>query len=148
MNLLKRTNIGRTAQHASPIPQRIVITKFDNLPTCPSHSSSRTQPIPIKPSKNGHLESSYETDEEVDRAQYDLATWNMYMLITSARRLRAANRSLDSSETSATCAESIEEQPPVPQVYRDQVYIHTQPTGFGESTYDECYDGIFELDPE
>ena len=151
MNLLKRTSSGRASEHASPIPRRIIITKIEDLPSCPSGSSlkPRTQPIPIKPSKTSHRESSYESDEEVDRAQYDLATWNMYVLITNARRLRAVARSLDGSITGDTSSESSEEQPPVPQVYRDQdLYIPTESTDLDESSDDECYDDIFELDPE
>ena len=150
MNLLRLGATSGRADH-SPIPKRIVITKMDNHPDCQPRTlkpKSRTQPIPIKHSEA--TESDYtESDEAVDRAHYDLATWNMYMLITNARRLRAANQGLDESSTSASSTEvSVEDQLPAPRVYRDQECIEPRSTDLDESSYDDCYEGIFDLDTD
>lgn len=112
----------------------------------PRPSRSITQPIPIKTTKSRR---PYESGEEADWAKYDLATWNMYVLIVSARRFRAAERSLNGScarVTGTSCIESIE-QPPVPQVYRNLEPVSVSPE-LNEAPYDGCYGDIFELDDD
>lgn len=150
MNLLKLGATSGRADHSS-IPKRIVITKIDNLPPCQPRTSkprSRTQPIPIKPSEATKIDYNA-SDEAVDRAHYELATWNMYMLITNARRLRAANQAQDARFTSASSAEtSEEEQLPAPRVYRDQESIETRSTDLDESSYDDYDEGVFDLDTD
>lgn len=71
------------------------------------------------------------------------------MLITNARRLRAANQAQDARFTSASSAEtSEEEQLPAPRVYRDQESIETRSTDLDESSYDDYDEGVFDLDTD
>ncbi len=132
---------------ASPLPpKRIVISK--DLPSVPSLSMDlrRSQPIPIKKCER---EPSQHEEEEVDTAPYDLATWNMYILITNARRLRAFSRS-----TSGDCSY----EDPVAHVVQPVVaeVDGTVQESFSDSvspdlhqpSFDEYYhDAIFDLDP-
>ncbi len=52
-----------------------------------------SQPIPI-PIISRKIERD-EEDEVVDTSYYDLKTWNMYILIVTARRLRASIQARD-----------------------------------------------------
>jgi hypothetical protein len=53
-----------------------------------------SQPIPI-PIINRKSERDEEEDEVVDTSYYDLMTWNMYIRIVTARRLRASIQARD-----------------------------------------------------
>lgn len=54
-------------------------------------SKQSSQPIPIKVS-NSKRECQESNDISSDVAYYDMRTWQMYNLITEARRIRAYNR--------------------------------------------------------
>jgi hypothetical protein len=87
--------------------------------------------------------------------KYDLATWNMYVRIVSARSLRAASRTEEDERSSkASCTstqwsvnarprsvsltEASEEHSPLSE---------PEPTDLDQSFDDECYsDTFFELD--
>jgi hypothetical protein len=147
MNFLKRsTHSGRSAEDASSIPKRIVITKLETLTARPTPPSKITQPIPIKQDKN-HRES-YEPDNEANAAKYDLATWNMYVLITNARRMRALSSISGSTTCTSSTESSVNEKPPVPQVYTIEGYDEAVSPDLDDSSSDDCYDDIFELDYE
>ncbi|KAL7508301.1 hypothetical protein ACHAXN_005371 [Cyclotella atomus] len=79
-------------------PNGMVVTKGTG-----SHlqTQTRSQPIPIKSTKN-EQDSSNQYDDVDTEAKYEMATWNMYVLITTARLRRAMNRSVDESLVEAT----------------------------------------------
>ena len=143
MNLLKRiTHSGQAVQETSSHPpKQIVLAKTST--DIPGPSRSSTQPIPIKATKSW---GQYESDEEAEWAKYDLATWNMYVLIVSARRFRAVERSSNDCTQHVTSTESIE-HPPAPRVHRNHEPVAVSPE-LNEAPYDGCYGDIFELDDD
>lgn len=147
MSSLRRNSHSCPGSASSPMPpKRIFITK--ELPSL--SRQSRSQPIPIK--KNCGREP-YDSDDEVDTAQYDLATWNMYVLITNARRLRAYHRRARGCGHGSTYqrAAPIEMTPLVSELNRTVCRGFDDPasTELHPSSWDECHHdcGVFDLDP-
>lgn len=146
MDSLKSNSHSWPVTALSPMPpKRIFVTK-----EIPSLSRpARSQPIPIK--KCGR--EPYDSDDEVDRAQYDLATWNMYVLITNARRLRASSRrSRDFGHCLAYEKAPVHEMPPLVSELNRTVCQGFDDPGSPElhqSSYDERHHecGVFDLDP-
>jgi hypothetical protein len=159
-NILKRIASGEA--ECAPLPKHVAITKIES--PLPRHTlNARTsQPIPIKFSSKAARLESYAFDEQERQAEkYDLATWNMYVRIVSARQLRAANLNQlvedEKSSSHDSCTQSIvnsrprsvsiteesDEHPPVPPV------DEPRPTDLDELSHNECYaDTIFELELE
>jgi hypothetical protein len=121
-----------------------------------SHQTQpRSQPIPIKHTyTKNEIERNNPYDDADTQAQYEMATWNMYVLITTARRLRALNCGIN--ETS--CKESAVlklNQPSATEIdwsrRRDCNNPFSSPVASPElhqPSVDDCCDGVFELDLE
>ena len=122
-------------------------------------SQSRSEPIPIKYGRRG---SDYDQQSmEMSVAKYKLATWNMYILISTSR-LHARKDDLDASnrqEIEEVTAESPTTTPNVKghqdqdgcnptdsDSEDDQGNIHRNTSFKQTQSYDYSYDGVFSLD--
>ncbi|KAL3805854.1 hypothetical protein HJC23_007815 [Cyclotella cryptica] len=146
MSSHKRNSRSCPGSALSPMPpKRIFITK--DIPSL--SRQSRSQPIPIK--KCGR--EAYDSDDEVDTAQYDLATWNMYVLITNARRLRAHSRRARGCGHCSTYQTASSNEIPslVSELNRTVCQGFDDPVSseLHSSSCDEFYHdcGVFDLDP-
>lgn len=154
MKQLKRnTHSGRESTELSSTQMQTNKRIFTSQDLAPSHALSRSQPIPIQ-SKMDQPKSDDPYDQVDTQAQYDMATWNMYVLITNARRLRALNQGISGSFIEAPNHTSIEAhegcilQPSTSQVERLRGQGCVTPfSPVHQPSFDVCQDGIFELDP-
>lgn len=150
----KRVYSGQSTRSSSQRmpPLKRIVTSQD---PASSQSSRRSQPIPII-RKSDEIESDDPYDEVVKAtAQYEMATWNMYALITTARRLRALNQ--------APCGSPIRISPlQMKRQIHDNIITVDQSRSPGCGTpfspavsplhqpslkENTCYGDIFELDP-
>ena len=135
-------------------PNKRILTSQD---LTPAQALARSQPIPIQP-KLDAPKSDDPYDEVDTQAQYDMATWNMYVLITTARRLRALNQGISVSPIEAPIRTSIKThegcilQSSASQVERSRGQGCGTPfspvmSPVHQPSFDAGHDGIFELDP-
>lgn len=133
---------GRTADVSSHLAS-------DDILSSSMQTQSRSQPIPIKHSKK-EPESIDPYDEVDTQAQYDMATWNMYMLITTARRLRAIHRNMNGFAVQAPVVAIV--KPSISEIDESRRQGSTNPFSPAlspeprQSPFDLCYDGVFELE--
>lgn len=118
-----------------------------NPPTFTMQPKSRSQPIPIirDEAKRDYVEE----DSGKFMSKYDMATWNMYLLITNARRLREKSRQLDAASEFIESSSAIHiSQPSSPEPGLDttsQGYI-SPGSGVQQPPLDECHCDVFAVD--
>ena len=150
----RSTNRGPVSTDvASRMPShRIIVMKDLSI-----QPQSRSEPIPIKKHKTDESGSIDPYDSVDTRAQYELATWVMYMRITTARRIRALSCSLSERRSSAEssnhdtgCANIVQPSISELDISRKSGCRNPFPRAMSpdldQASFDVCFDGIFELE--
>lgn len=156
MKPLKRSTNGGpvSSDIVSKMPPERILFITKELSTQPQ---SKSEPIPIKKHKTEDSESIDPYDSADMHAQYEFATWVMYMRITTARRIRALSSSLGdricSTETSNDgAAHTHVAKPSIAELDMTRKHGCRNPfprpmsPDLDQSSFDVCSDGIFELE--